>query len=95
MKPVRHLPYPADPVSPSRQRLLFSLALLSLPLAFQFADAAIVPVPESMRLVLAISVWATLVTLELACSVVIHLAWRGWRRYRRSLVTAAWRFHSR
>lgn len=95
MKPVRHLPYPADPVSPSRQRLLSSLALLSLPLAFQFADAAIVPVPEAMRLVLAISVWATLVTLELVCGALLHLAWRVWRRYRRDLGATSWRLHSR
>lgn len=90
MKPVRPQPYPADPVSPSRPRLLFSLALLSLPLAFQFADAAIVPVPESMRLVLAISVWATLVTLEFVCGALLHLAWRGWCRYRAQCVAAPW-----
>lgn len=95
MKSARPQPYPAAPACPSRQRLVLSLAVLSLPLAFQFADAAIVPVPEAMRTVLAISVWATLVTLELVCGVLLHLAWLGWRRYRGQLPAAPWRLYSR
>lgn len=92
-----HRPYPtpdhaAETARTGRQRLLFSLALLSLPLAFQFADAAIVPVPDSMRLVLTISVWATLVVLELACGAVAWVLWRALRQVRR---TQGWRLHAR
>lgn len=73
-------------------QLLASLALLSLPLAVQFADAAIVPVPDAMRLVLAISVWATLMVLELAVATALWLAFRAWRRLRRG---ARWQVYPR
>lgn len=94
MKTPCHLDMTAGSSGSGRRRLIFSLALISLPPAFQFADAAIVPVPDAMRLVLAISVWATLVVLELACGALVWAVWQGVSRVR-GASRHTWRLHSR
>ena len=53
----------------TRQPLALSVALLCLPLAFQFAATA--PVPEAVWPMLVLSLWAGLVTLCLACGLVV------------------------
>ncbi|ANQ83288.1 hypothetical protein [Azoarcus olearius] len=94
MKSSRPVLPPPDDVLANRRRLVFSLALLSLPLAFQFAEAAIVPVPEAMRIVLAFSVWATLVVLELSAGALVWALCRALRRLRQGGMPA-WRAYPR
>ena len=64
--------------------LFYSLCLVCLPVAFQFAAAVSANVPEGMWIVLVLSIWASLVTMLLVAAITCRCCARlcGTRRGR-------------